>query len=73
MKSLFSKGIQLLGLILLISCGGNSKSQNTQNEVVTENGKIANPETSNPNSPEYKPAFLGQTRVEGIKLSLIHI
>ncbi|HOB23847.1 MAG TPA: PQQ-dependent sugar dehydrogenase, partial [Kaistella sp.] len=69
MKSLFSKGIPLFGLILLISCGGNSKSQNTQNETVVENGKLPNPETSTPNSPEYKPAFSGQTRIEGIKTS----
>ena len=69
MKSLFSKGLPLFGLILLISCGGNSKSQNTQNETVVENGKLANPETSTPNSPEYKPAFSGQTRIEGIKTS----
>ena len=69
MKSLFSKGLPLFGLILLISCGGNSKSQNTQNETVVENGKLPNPETSTPNSPEYKPAFSGQTRIEGIKTS----
>ena len=51
-----------------MSCGGNSKSQNNKTEAVTtETGSLPNPETSNPNSPEYKPVFSGQTRIQGVK------
>ena len=67
MKTLPIKTLPLLGLLLVLSCTGNSKTANQQNEVVLENGKLPNPETSDKNSPEYQPAFAGQTRVAGVK------
>ena len=67
MKTLSIKTLPLLALLLVLSCTGNSKTANQQNEVVLENGKLPNPETSDKNSPEYKPAFTGQTRIEGLK------
>ncbi|TXF75943.1 PQQ-dependent sugar dehydrogenase [Chryseobacterium sp.] len=66
MNTYFTKSLPLLGLFLLISCGGNSKS--TQQEV-TADGRLKNPETAEKNSPDYQPAFAGQTRVEGVKTS----
>ncbi|MBU8883670.1 PQQ-dependent sugar dehydrogenase [Kaistella sp. DKR-2] len=67
MKSLSIKTLPLLGLVLVLSCTGNSKTANQQNEVVLENGKLPNPETANKNAPEYQPTFAGQTRIEGLK------
>lgn len=69
MKSLLTKNLPILGLALVISCGGGSKNSTEKGEVVAENGKLANPETSDKNSPEYQPAFAGQTRIEGVKTS----
>ena len=51
----------------MLSCTGNSKTANQQNETNSENGSLLNPETSDKNSPEYQPAFAGQTRIQGIK------
>jgi len=68
MKPLLFKSLPILGLAFLISCGGSSKNATEQNTVL-ENGKIANPETAKKNSPEYQPAFAGQTRIEGVKTS----
>ena len=56
-----------MGLLLVLSCTGNSKTANQQNEVALENGSLPNPETSDQNSPEYQPTFAEQTRVEGLK------
>lgn len=67
MKSLLTKNLPILGLALVISCGGGSKNSTEKGEVVSENGKMANPETADKNSPEYQPAFAGQTRIEGVK------
>ena len=67
MKTLSIKTLPLVGLLLVLSCTGNSKTANQQNEVALENGKLPNPETSDKNSPEYQPAFTGQTRTEGLK------
>ena len=67
MKTLPIKTLPLLGLLLVLSCTGNSKTANQQNETNSENGSLANPETSDKNSPEYQPAFAGQTRIQGIK------
>ena len=69
MKSLLTKNLPILGLALVISCGGGSKNSTEKGEVVSENGKLANPETSDKNSPEYQSAFAGQTRIEGVKTS----
>ena len=67
MKTLPIKSLPLLGLLLVLSCTGNSKTANQQNETNSENGSLPNPETSDKNSPEYQPAFAGQTRIQGIK------
>ena len=67
MKTLPIKTLPLLGLLLVLSCTGNSKTANQQNETNSENGSLLNPETSDKNSPEYQPAFAGQTRIQGIK------
>lgn len=67
MKSLIIKNLTVLGLVFLFSCSGNSKNSDQQNDVISENGKLANPETEDKNSPNYQPAFAGQTRVEGLK------
>lgn len=67
MKTLSIKTLPLVGLLLVLSCTGNSKTANQQNEVALENGKLPNPETYDKNSPEYQPAFAGQTRIEGLK------
>ncbi|WP_447951430.1 PQQ-dependent sugar dehydrogenase [Chryseobacterium koreense] len=70
MKTKLNHSIPFLALIFLMSCGGNSKSQNTiPNETVSESGKLPNPETGHPNSPEFKSAFVGQTRIQGVKTS----
>ena len=69
MKSLFIKSILLLGFVFLMSCSGNSQNKNPQTDVVTADGKLPNPETADKNSPEYQPAFAGQTRIEGVKTS----
>lgn len=67
MKTLPIKTLPLLGLLLVLSCTGNSKTANQQNETNSENGSLPNPETADKNSPEYQPAFAGQTRIQGIK------
>ena len=67
MKTLSIKTLPLVGLLLVLSCTGNSKTANQQNETNSENGSLPNPETSDKNSPEYQPAFAGQTRIQGIK------
>lgn len=47
--------------IVYASCGQKTT------EVVSTNGTLPPVETKAPNSPEYKPAFAGQTRVNGVK------
>ena len=56
-----------VGLSLLASCSGNSQTNSSTNSSVTINGNIPNPETSDKNSPTFKSAFEGQTRVQGVK------
>lgn len=56
-----------VGLSILASCSGNSQSNASTNSSVTINGNIPNPETSDKNSPTFKSAFEGQTRVQGFK------
>lgn len=64
MKYLSIRALSFLGAMLLVSCTGNSKSAVAAQE---QNGDLANPETSSKNSPEYQPAFAGQTRIKGVK------
>lgn len=56
-----------LVVFLAVSCTGNSSSHTVQNTTPSQNGVMQNPETSDKNSPDYQPAFAGQTRVEGIQ------
>ena len=67
MKTLISTSILLFNLIACISCTGNSAKIDLQNTGVLENSPLKNPETADKNSPDYKPAFAGQTRTQGVK------
>lgn len=68
MKNLSFKILPLMGVLLLSSCVG--KNHNSYEEPkVQPNGNLSNPETAPKNSPEYQPAFAGQTRIEGVKTS----
>lgn len=67
MKTLISTSILLFNLITCISCTGNSAKTDLQNTGVLENSPLKNPETADKNSPDYEPAFAGQTRTEGVK------
>lgn len=69
MKSLSIRTLSFLGIIFLVSCTGNSKTTVAAQET-TVNGILPNPETSDKNSPEYQPAFAGQTRVPGVKTTV---
>jgi len=66
MKCLSIRTLSFLGVIFLVSCTGNSKTTVAAQET-TVNGILPNPETAHKNSPEYQPAFAGQTRIQGIK------
>ena len=66
MKCLSIRTLSFLGVIFLVSCTGNSKTTVAAQET-TVNGILPNPETSDKNSPEYQPAFAGQTRIQRIK------
>ena len=67
MKTSISTSILLFNLIGCISCTGNSAKTDLQNTGVLENSPLKNPETADKNSPDYKPAFAGQTRTQGVK------
>ncbi len=66
MKHLSIKTLSLLSAIILVSCSGNSKTTVAAQET-SVNGTLPNPETADKNSPEYRPAFEGQTRIQGVK------
>lgn len=67
MKSLLFT-LPLLMLTLSMGCSGTSSAKN---ETATKNSAseatLANPETAQKNSPDFKPAFTGQTRAPGLK------
>lgn len=70
MKSLLVQVLPLCGIVILNSCSGNNTTATSQQEPsATVNTNLANPETAAPNSPEYQPAFAGQTRIKGVKTS----
>lgn len=69
MKCLTIRTLSFLGIIFLVSCTGNSKTTVAAQET-TVNGILPNPETADKNSPEYQPAFVGQTRVPGVKTTI---
>ncbi len=59
----------LTGLTLtLTACGQN----NTNATQASAGGGLASVETKEPNSPAYKPAFAGQTRVAGAKTEMAY-
>ncbi len=59
----------MLGIVFLVSCTGSQKTSVAAQDT-TVNGILPNPETSDKNSPEYQPAFAGQTRVPGVKTTV---
>lgn len=67
MKTSIVKSSVLLIFLFLVSCTGNSKTTSITNTAANQNGRLPNPETLNKNSPNFEPAFEGQTRVEGVK------
>ncbi|MGA9213627.1 PQQ-dependent sugar dehydrogenase [Kaistella sp.] len=69
MKHLIIKSYAVLMLLQIASCNGNSKFTSVQNDTITQNRILPNPETAAKNSPEYQPAFVGQTRAAGVKTS----
>lgn len=52
--------------ITLWGCAGNSSSSNISNAPAADTAKLPPVETKTPNS-DYKPAFEGQTRINGVK------
>ena len=67
MKNSILKIVAVCSLLFLASCSGNSQPTTSINNPVKGNNSASNPETTEPNSPTYQPAFEGQTRVEGVK------
>lgn len=67
MKSFIVKSFVLITGISLASCTGNSKVNTDRTDPSEVATTLPNPETANKNSPEYQPAFAGQTRVSGVK------
>lgn len=66
MKITILNSLKVLAIASLAACGGNSQNGNTSSTEVTQNGSTANPETEDPNTPEYSPAFEGQTRIKAV-------
>ncbi len=67
MKSIILKSSALITVLLLASCTGNSKVNTDRTDTSVESTALSNPETADKNSPDYQPAFNGQTRVVGVK------
>ncbi|ACU08926.1 PQQ-dependent oxidoreductase, gdhB family [Flavobacteriaceae bacterium 3519-10] len=67
MKVFLAKILPVCAAVVLTACSGTPKN-NAQAQVL-KNGTLANPETASKNSPEYQPAFEGQTRVNGLQTS----
>lgn len=59
----------LTGLSLTLTACGQSNTNTTQ---ASAGGGSAPVETKEPNSPGYKPAFAGQTRVAGVKTAMAY-
>jgi glucose/arabinose dehydrogenase len=66
MKNSILKISALFAVFFLSACNGNH-TVTEESTPVTENRAMPNPETAAKNSPEYTPAFPGQTRIEGVK------
>ncbi|WP_332020283.1 PQQ-dependent sugar dehydrogenase [Kaistella sp.] len=69
MNYLSIRNLSMLGIVFLVSCTGSQKTSVAAQDT-TVNGILPNPETSDKNSPEYQPAFAGQTRVPGVKTTV---
>ena len=69
MNYLSIRNLSMLGIAFLVSCTGSQKTSVTAQDT-TVNGILPNPETADKNSPEYQPAFAGQTRVPGVKTTI---
>lgn len=67
MKFVKKKYAFILGVLLIISCSGNSKNSAKTEEIQSQNGQLPNPETADKNAPTYQSAFAGQTRIQGLK------
>ncbi|PRY35885.1 glucose/arabinose dehydrogenase [Spirosoma oryzae] len=59
----------LTGLTLTLTACGQSNTNTTQ---ASAGGGLPSVETKEPNSPAYKPAFAGQTRVAGVKTAMTY-
>ena len=66
MKNSILKIPAFIAVFFLSACNGNN-TVTEESTPVTENQAMPNPETAAKNSPEYNPAFPGQTRIEGVK------
>jgi glucose/arabinose dehydrogenase len=53
--------------IVLAACGGASSPAEQQEETAKSDSALPPVETKEPNTPSYKPAFPGQTRIAGAK------
>lgn len=69
MNYLSIRNLSMLGIVLLVSCTGSQKTSVAAQDT-TVNGILPNPEAADKNSPEYQPAFAGQTRVPGVKTTI---
>ena len=69
MNYLSIRNLSMLGIVFLVSCTGSQKTSVAAQDT-TVNGILPNPETADKNSPEYQPAFVGQTRVPGVKTTI---
>lgn len=54
--------LSIAALGFLFSCSNSQQSQ-----IAKPGGNLPPVETQAPNSPQYKPAFAGQTRIAGVK------
>lgn len=69
MNYLSIRNLSMLGIVFLVSCTGSQKTS-VAGQDTPVNGILPNPETADKNSPEYQPAFAGQTRVPGVKTTI---
>ncbi|KEY17913.1 PQQ-dependent sugar dehydrogenase [Kaistella antarctica] len=67
MKTKIFKISSLFALLFIASCTGNSQTSSSSEKSASANEATSNPETAKKNSPTFKSAFEGQTRVAGVK------
>ncbi len=60
------KYLSLVAVIALIASSCNTKNTTKHTTVINDNGTLPPVETEKPNT-NYKPAFTGQTRIQGVK------